>query len=341
MRTIRNVFAVDSHTMGEPTRVAIGGITDIPGNTIAAKKTYMESNMDNLRSFLLNEPRGHGDMVGSVILPPVSREASIGVIFMDCGGYLNMCGHGTIGTVKVALEMGLVPKTSPITRFKIETPAGLVEVSAVVDGDEVGDISFINVPSFIYKENVGINLNGYTDVALDICFGGSFFGILPAETLGLKIEKENIPKFIELGLLIRDKINKEYEVIHPSMPHIKKVDLIEFYGPADVEGAEYKNIVIFGNGQFDRSPCGTGTSAKLALMYGRGEIGIGDTVVSESILGTCFKGKILKEVAVGNLNGIVPEISGRAYITGYNHLLIESEDIFKEGFAFNERGSLI
>lgn len=334
METVRNIFTVDSHTAGEPTRVVVGGFPKLCGGSVAEKKAYLEKNYDYLRTFLMKEPRGHENMFGSVITEPADKDAALGVIFMDTGGYLNMCGHGSIGTSKVAMETGIVEKKSPFTKFKMEAPAGLIQVKAAVDEDGVvHDISFLNQPAFVYKEGVDVHVDG-CDSKADICFGGNFFALMSAEDLGIDISMKNIDKFLTLGREIRDYVNSNYDIVHPLKPYINTVDLVEFYQPLKTGEKGYKNVVIFGENQFDRSPCGTGTSAKLALLCRHGEIELGDEIISESILGSRFKGKAMEKTKVDNYEGIIPRISGQAFITGYNNLVLEPQDIFQSGIEF-------
>lgn len=328
----RGIHAVDSHTMGEPTRVVIGGIPNIPGKSMAEKKEYLEKHMDDIRTGIMLEPRGHNDMFGSILTAPVSEEAHMGIIFMDGGGYLNMCGHGTIGAMTVALETGMIEMKEPMTEVVLEAPAGIVRGKVFVENKKVKEVSFANVPAFLYKRDVEIEVPGIGKITLDIAFGGSFFAIVSAKKLGLKVEPKNTQKLTELGLLIRDIVNKEVEIQHPELSHIKTVDLVEIYDDPTHPEATYKNVVIFGQGQVDRSPCGTGTSAKLATLFAKGEFKEGDTFVYESILGTLFKGRILEKTKVAEYDAIIPEISGAAYITGFNHFVFDDEDPVKYGF---------
>jgi len=334
MEIKRNILTVDSHTAGEPTRVVVGGFPPILGENMAEKRTYLSNNLDDLRKFLMREPRGHENMFGAIITTPTHKEASLGVIFMDNGGYLNMCGHGTIGASKVALEIGLIEKESPVTNFKIDTPAGLVDVNARVNNNKVEDISFFNVASFVYESDLDVDLDDFLSFKIDICFGGNFFAMVPANVFGLEINKTNLYKFRDLGLKIRDYVNANFKVMHPLLPNINSVDLVEFYEPLRDGLKGFKNIVIFGKDQFDRSPCGTGTSAKLALMYEKNEIMLNESIRSMSVLGSTITGNAIKEVKIGNYRGIIPEITGRAYITAYNNLVLEDGDIFEYGIDF-------
>ncbi len=281
----------------------------------------------------MHEPRGHSDMFGSIITAPTVKEADLGVIFMDGGGYLNMCGHGSIGAATIAVETGIVKAVEPFTDIVLETPAGLVKAKAKVENGKAREVSIINVPSFLYKKDVQVELPDIGMVTFDIAFGGSFFAIIRDSELGISIEPENTNIIIERAMKLREIINKEIKVQHPTKPHINTVDLIEVYGRPKSEDADYQNVVVFGSGQADRSPCGTGTSAKMATLYARGgELGINQPFVYESIINTKFKGRILEETRVGEYKAIIPEMTGSAYITGFNHLVIGEEDPVKYGF---------
>lgn len=332
MKFIKSIHAVDSHTMGEPTRIVVGGVPNIPGKTMAEKKEYLQSEMDNVRTAIMLEPRGHNDMFGSILTAPVNPEADFGIIFMDGGGYLNMCGHGSIGAITVAIETGMVEAVEPVTHVKMDTPAGLISAEAKVQNGKVKEVSIVNVPAFLYKENVSVEVPGIGEVKFDISFGGSFFAIVNAKQLGYTIEPKNTNKLTEIALQLRDIINENIEIQHPTLSHIKTVDLVEIFDSPTHPEANYKNVVIFGQGQVDRSPCGTGTSAKLATLYSKGELKEGEVFVYESILGTLFKGRIVGTGKVADFTTVTPEITGSAFITGFNHFVIDEEDPVKYGF---------
>ncbi|CZR98674.1 MULTISPECIES: proline racemase [unclassified Clostridioides] len=332
MKFSRSIQAIDSHTAGEATRIVVGGIPNIKGNSMPEKKEYLEKNLDYLRTAIMLEPRGHNDMFGSVMTQPCCPDADFGIIFMDGGGYLNMCGHGTIGAMTAAIETGVVPAVEPITHVVMEAPAGIIRGDVTVVDGKAKEVSFLNVPAFLYKEGVEVELPGVGTVKFDISFGGSFFAIIHASQLGLKIEPQNAGKLTELAMKLRDIINEQIEIQHPTLAHIKTVDLVEIYDEPTHPEATYKNVVIFGQGQVDRSPCGTGTSAKLATLHAKGELKVGEKFVYESILGTLFKGEIVEETKVADFNAVVPKISGSAYITGFNHFVIDEEDPLKHGF---------
>ncbi len=335
MKFSKGLDIIDSHTMGEPNRTVIGGLPPIYGNTMAEKKEYLESNLDYIRTAIMHEPRGHNDMFGSIITQATMAEADLGIIFMDAGGYLNMCGHGTIGAATIAVETGMVEVIEPITEIVFEVPAGLVETSVRVKDGRVQDVSMKNVASFLYKRDLEIEVPGIGNVVFDISFGGSFFAIVKDSELGISIEPENSSEILEKAMKLRNIINKEIEVQHPTNPHIKTVDLVEIYGEPKSPGADLQNVVVFGSGQIDRSPCGTGTSAKMATLYAKGKLGIDEDFIYESIIGTRFTGRVLEETEVGGLKAIIPEITGSAYITGFNKIVIDENDPVKHGFLLN------
>ncbi|WP_300279250.1 proline racemase [Peptacetobacter sp.] len=333
MKFSRTIQAIDSHTAGEATRIVVGGIPNIKGNTMPEKKQYLEDHLDHIRTAIMLEPRGHNDMFGSVMTQPCDPEADFGIIFMDGGGYLNMCGHGSIGAMTVAVETGVVPMEEPITKVVMEAPAGIIKGDVRVENEKVKSVSIFNVPAFLYKKDQEVELPGVGKVKFDISFGGSFFAIVNAKQLGLEIIPKNTNRLTDLAMELRDIINREIEIQHPTLEHIKTVDLVEIWDEPTNPEATYKNVVIFGQGQVDRSPCGTGTSAKLATLHARGELKEGEKFVYESILGTLFEGEIVGTTKVGEFDAVLPKITGSAWITGFNNFLIDEEDPVKYGFV--------
>lgn len=325
---------IDTHTMGEPTRVLIDGLPLISGNTMMEKKEYLETNFDHIRTMAMHEPRGHRDMFGAIITPPCHKDADAGVIFMDSGGYLNMCCHGSMGVATLLVEGGYVKIEEPITYVTLDTPAGLINAEVQVKNKKTLGVSITNVPSFLYKRDLKIEIANIGKISLDISFGGSFFALVNVEDLNLSLSTDNIDKLVKYGLEIRDALNKEISLVHPTNPCINKVDLVEIYGESCNGEADLKNVVIFGTGQVDRSPCGTGTSAKLATLYGKGLLKINEPFIYESITGTKFVGRVMEETKVENYDAIIPKISGRAFITGYGYLVASEDDLFKHGFLF-------
>ncbi len=332
MKTQKTLFAVESHTMGEPLRCIVGGFPNIKGKTMMEKKEYFRDRFDYLRKALMLEPRGHKDMFGSVITAPTMPEADYGVIFMHGHGYHNMCGHGTIATSTIAIETGMVEVIEPETIIHQEAPAGLVTIRAKVKDGRADQISFENVPAFLYKRDVIVNVPNYGEIKLDVAFGGSFFAIVNHEQIGVDICPENSSKLVDIGMAIIEAANQQIKVVHPELPDINTIDLCEIYGPAKSEGADMQNITIF-DGQIDRSPCGTGTCAKIATLHAKGQLGIGEDFAYESVINTKFIGRVLRETKVGDYPAIVPEITGSAYITGYSQFMIDQEDPVKYGFS--------
>lgn len=325
-------LAVDTHTVGEFTRIVVSGFPKLEGNTMIERKNYLAEHYDHFRQALMFEPRGHHDMFGAVVTEPVNPEADFGVIFMDTGEYLNMCGHGTIGTVTAVIETGLIEAKEPETEVVLEAPAGLIRTKARVKDGKVVSVTLTNVPAFLYKENLKTVVDG-REITYDISFGGSFFAIIDAEqpSLNLHVDSKTVPFLQDFGMKLLENVNKEVKVKHPELD-ITTVDLAEFYCHTDTPGCSRRNVVIFGDHMADRSPCGTGTSAKLATLYAKGEIGIGEPFVYESFIGSQFKGVILGEAKVGDYNAVIPRITGSAYVTGLSTYVIDPDDPLKYGF---------
>lgn len=322
---------IDSHTMGEATRIIYDGFPELPGQTMMEKKEYLISHYDHYRKALMLEPRGHRDMFGALLTPPVHEEADYGVIFMDSSGCLNMCGHGSIGTASMLVETGMVDVSEPYTDVVLDAPSGLIRTRVKVQNGKAEQVSILNVPAFLYKENQTIDIQGYGMIPYDISFGGSFFALVDAEQIGIDITMENVDILSELGMLLLKKINETVPIKHPYLD-ITTVDLVEFYSHTDKPEADMKNCVIFGMAQADRSPCGTGTSAKMAALYAKGELALHTPFVYESVTGSLFTGEATKEVDVGDYRGIIPQITGSAYMTGMNTWLLDPEDPLELGF---------
>ncbi|MCP1102895.1 proline racemase [Aequitasia blattaphilus] len=323
--------AIDTHTVGEFTRIITSGFPELIGNTPIEKKHYLAKNYDKYRQALMFEPRGHHDMFGAYLTEPINKEADFAVFFMDTGEYLNMCGHGTIGSVTAIIESGLVEAKEPFTEVTLEAPAGIIKTKAEVKNGKVLNVTLTNVPAFLYKENLTTIIDG-KEITYDIAFGGSFFALVDADKLGWTIDAKNIPALTDFGMKMIEQVNKEVEMKHPTLD-ITSVDLCEIYTSTDTPGADKRNVVIFGDRMADRSPCGTGTSAKLATLYARGEIGIGEPFVYESFIGSQFKGVILEETTVGDFKAVIPQITGSAYVTGEATYVIDGDDPLEYGFV--------
>ncbi len=336
MRFTHTIFAIDTHTAGEPTRIVLSGLPPIQGNTMAAKKRYMMEHLDRFRTLLMREPRGHRDMFGAILTPPTTDRSQYGILFMDNGGYLDMCGHGTIGTITALIEMGMIQhaESEPVVAF--DTPAGLVTGHPKIEGDRVVDVSVSNVSSFLYARDVEVDLPEVGTITIDISFGGNFFAMVPAKALGISVQPSNISKLIRLGMMVKRAVNAKVELHHPTEKHIATVELAEIYEHAERSQAFSKNVVIFGDGQVDRSPCGTGTCAAMAMLYGKGEFSLDEEFTNESIIGTRFKGKLVREVKVGDFTAVDPTIVGDAHITGIQQFVVDPDDPVKYGYVLGE-----
>ncbi len=332
MKPQRIISTVDSHTAGECTRVVVGGVPPIPGRTMAEKQRYFMENLDDLRKVLMLEPRGNQDLVGAVLTAPASEESDVGVLFMDSLGYEAMCGHGTIGLVTTLIETGQIGASKPATEVRVDTVSGMVKARALVDDDgNVTEVSFRNVPSFVYMADAQVQFDGGA-VGTDIVFGGNFYALLPASSLGLELSPERIHELIERGIAFRDAAKEQLELSHPVETGITNLHGAELFGPSSTPGVDGQNVMVFAQHAYDRSPCGTGTSAKLALLHSRGEIGVGEEYVYQSIIGTTFRSRIIEETKVNGYPAIVPEITGSAYITGIHQFFVDRRDPLKEGF---------
>lgn len=333
MRSNNLISTIDSHTGGEPTRLITSGIP-IRGSTLLEQRDFIRKNYDHLRAALMREPRGHRGMFGAIVCPPTRPEVDFGIVWVDHdGSYLNMCGHGTIGIGITVVECGLVPVTEPVTHVNVDMPAGLVEIDVKVENGRAREATLTNVPSFLYRTDVEIEIPEHGRITADISFGGSFFGAVRGEQLGIEVRPENAPALVRAGLAIRKALNQAVKVQHPEVPHINSVDLVTIYGPGLAPGTKYKNIHVFSDGSFDRSPGGTGTSHMMALLIGRGEMDPDEEIVSEGISGSLFGGKMIKRVKVGDFDAFVPQISGQAYVTGFHRFVIDPEDPLKAGLS--------
>lgn len=317
------IETVDTHTMGEAARIIVGGIPEIKGRTMMEKKQYVQAELDYIRKLLMHEPRGHLNMFGAILTQPCYEKADLGVLFMDSGGYLNMCGHGTIAVVTAAIKTGRMKKKDKVL---LDTPSGLVECFITYENDNVKEVSFINVPAFLLKKNTKILVKDEGWVTVDIAFGGSFFAIADAKQFDLQLDIEEQDKITALGMAIKEAVNQQLTIIHPEIPEINTVDLVEF--SLHLGKNHYINTVVFGEGQIDRSPCGTGTCSKLATL----DLKLGEQIIQESIIGSKFKGTVVGFTKVNNYEAIIPKITGSAWITGFHKFSLEANDPYTEGF---------
>ena len=326
------ITTIDCHTAGEPLRVITGGYPDLPGDTILARRRYAQEHLDHLRTALMWEPRGHADMYGCILTPPVSPEADIGVLFMHNEGYSTMCGHGIIGVAKVALETGLLPMTEPETTIRIDTPAGLVTAHARVAEGHVQSVYFHNVPSFVLALDEAVEVPGLGRVRYDLAFGGAFYAYVQAEDVGLTCVPEDFRAFIEKGLAIKRAIVASRPITHPFEEDLSFLYGPIFIGPPLEEGSHSRNVCVFAEGEVDRCPTGTGISGRLAIHHARGELEVGEPIVVESIIGTRFSGRIVETTTCGPYPAVIPEVEGAAHITGRHEFLLDPDDPLRRGF---------
>ncbi len=329
----RHVFhAVDSHTDGMPTRVITGGIGVIPGASMAERRAYFLERMDELRTLLMFEPRGHSAMSGAILQPPTRPDADFGVLFIEVSGCLPMCGHGTIGVATVLVETGMVPVTTPVTTVRLDVPAGLVvaEVSVRDDGAATG-VTIRNVPSFPVALDASVEVPGLGSVGYDLAFGGNFYAIVELAKLGLPFERAASARLLEAGLSIMDAINEADRPVHPLDPGINGCHHVYLAAPGS-DAHHSRHAMAIHPGWFDRSPCGTGTSARMAQLWARGELPLGQDFINESFIGRHFVGRLIEETTVGAVAAVVPTITGRAWITGTAQYLLDPEDPFPAGF---------
>jgi len=326
------ISTIDAHTAGEPLRIVLDGLPELQGDTFLEKRKFMKDNLDHLRTALMFEPRGHADMYGCVITPPISDDANFGVIFTHNEGYSTMCGHGIIAVTKVAVQTGMVQKYEPVTIIKIDTPAGLVTSYAEIRGDEIERIYFHNVPSYVLTLNKNVEVAGIGNVNYDIAFGGAFYAFVDADKLGISMTENNFRYIIEKGMDIKRAVMKNFSIKHPYEKDLNFLYGIIFTGAALNKNNHSRNVCIFADGEVDRSPTGTGVSARMALHYTKEEIGIDEPVVIESIIGSEFTGRVVSITKFGDYDAVIPEVEGNAFITGKHDFIIDPQDPIKNGF---------
>ena len=327
---------VDLHTAGEPFRIVTSGFPTIHGNNMREKNAYVEKNLEDLRRMVLYEPRGRSTMCGAFLIEPTVPEADAGVIFMEPIGLVPMCGHGSIAVAKYLVETRQVKVTEPLTQVRLDTHAGLVSLFVNVKNGKVGEITLRNVESFSYLRDATIHTEEFGNIKTDIAYGGSLYAIVSAKDVGLKMVPDEAGKLIEYGEILRRSVQEQIGMRHPEDNSLVKVLYIQFTGPPTHPKADMKNVVVVAPTGLDRSPCGTGTSARMADLFAKGKMKVGDELVHESLIGTLFRGKIAAETSVGEYPAIIPEVSGNAYITGFQQLVLESDDPLNRSFLLLE-----
>ncbi|MCR4428518.1 MAG: proline racemase family protein [Caldiserica bacterium] len=326
------IKTIESHAAGEPLRVILEGYPEIPGKTILEKRRFIKENLDFLRTALMWEPRGHADMYGALLTEPERPDSDLGVIFMHNEGYSTMCGHGVIALTTVLLETGMIKKEGEAVTVKMDTPAGQVIATGHLQGGRVKEVSFQNVPSFLSLRDQEVQVEGIGLVKFDLAFGGAFYAFVNADQIGIGLNPEDFRQLIDWGMRIKRAVSSSFPVIHPF-----KEDLSFLYGTIFVGKAKdplnhSRNVCIFAEGEVDRSPTGTGVSARTAIHFFKGEIGLNQPFTVESIIGSCFTGKAISLTKFGPYEAVIPEVSGSAYITGFCEWTIDPRDPLAYGF---------
>ncbi|MFF0487223.1 proline racemase family protein [Streptomyces sp. NPDC004435] len=332
MRTRHVYHAVDSHTEGMPTRVITGGVGVIPGATMAEKRLHFIEHRDSLRTLLMYEPRGHAAMSGAILQPATRADADYGVLFVEVSGLLPMCGHGTIGVATVLVETGMVPVTEPVTTVRLDTPAGLVSADVRVEDGAARSVTLTNVPAFSVGLDLKADVPGLGTVTYDLAYGGNFYAFVELDALGLPFDRAHKQELITAGLAIMDAINASDErPVHPEDPAVSGVKHVYLAAPGS-DATRSRHAMAIHPGWFDRSPCGTGTSARMAQLHARGQLALDTDFVNESFIGTEFTGRLVAETTVGGRPAVVPTVTGRAWITGTAQYFLDPTDPFPAGF---------
>ncbi|WP_017237886.1 proline racemase family protein [Streptomyces sp. SS] len=332
MRT-RHVFhAVDSHTEGMPTRVITGGVGVIPGATMAERRLHFIEHLDHLRTLLMYEPRGHAAMSGAILQPPTRPDADYGVLYIEVSGLLPMCGHGTIGVATVLVETGMVPVVEPVTTVRLDTPAGLVGVDVQVHDGAATSATFTNVPAFSAGLDLKTEVPGHGTVTYDLAYGGNFYAFVDLDALGLPYDRARKDDLLAAGLAVMDAVNASPDrPVHPTRPEIAGLKHVYLTAPGS-DATHSRHAMAIHPGWFDRSPCGTGTSARMAQLHARGLLAPHTDFVNESLIGTRFTGRITAHTEVAGRPAVIPTVTGRAWITGTAQYFLDPHDPFPAGF---------
>ncbi|SEM62117.1 proline racemase [Pseudomonas sp. ok272] len=332
MQISRSINTVEVHTGGEPFRIVTSGLPRLPGKSIVERRAWLLENADDIRQALMFEPRGHADMYGGYLTEPVSPTADFGIIFLHNEGYSDHCGHGTIALATAAVELGWVERTSPETRVGIDAPCGFIEAFVKWDGKHANGVRFINVPSFIYKRDVTVNTPSYGPVTGDIAYGGAFYFYTSGKPHGLEIRETSVEELKKFGAEVKQAANAAFPVVHPDIPQINHIYGTIIDGEPRFPQSTQANCCVFADREVDRSPTGSGTSGRIAQLYLRGQIGKDDVLINESVIGSVFSAKVIKETMVGEFPAVIPEVSGTAYICGFCNWIIDDRDPQKNGF---------
>ena len=348
MRLARMLQAVDAHAAGEPGRVIVGGVLDVPGATMLEKARHLEEHGDALRRLMLREPRGYPALCANVILPPTHPEADAGYVIMEHVEYPGMSGTNTICVATVLLETGMLPMTEPVTEITLEAPAGLIRIRATCAGGKVTGITFRNVPAFATHLDTPVEVPQLGTVTVDVAYGGMFYVIADAAKLGFSLVPDEGRDITRVTEMIKAAAAEQLPVVHPDQPGFAGITIGQLSGPPHDPGNSWRNVVTVSTGALDwsrpstwtgvidRSPCGTGTCAKMAVLHAKGRLAVGEDFRHEGILGTVFTGRLLEEVRVGERTGVVPTITGTAWITGIASYVLDPTDPFPEGYTVGD-----
>jgi proline racemase len=342
------ITAVEAHAGGEPGRVIVGGVHDVPGDTMLAKRDHLAAHGDRLRRLMLREPRGYPALCATVVLPPTQPEADAGFVIMEQAEYPAMSGSNTMCTATVLINEGLVRVTEPLTELVLEAPAGLIQITAAVHDRLARSITFENVPAFVHRLDVAVEVPHLGTVTVDVAWGGMWYALTDASALGFRLTPDEGREIVRVGEMVKAAAREQVPVSHPLQPELNGISIIELTGPPSVAGAHGKNTVVVSSGTLDwsrsesftgvldRSPCGTGTCARMAVLHARGQLAIGQDFVHEGILRTTWTGRLLRETTVGDHTAVVPQLTGSAWITGRAQYVVDADDPFQEGFTVGD-----
>jgi len=348
MRSTRVIMAVEAHAEGEPGRVITGGVGDVPGATMFEKMRYLHEHRDDIRKLMLREPRGYPGLCANILLPPTQPEADAGFVIMEQMEYAPMSGSNTICVATVLLETGILPMTEPVTELTLEAPAGLIKMRADCENGKVTRVTFRNVPAFAIHRDVTVEVPKLGSVVVDIAWGGMLYVLFDGAQVGLSVTPDEGADCIRIGEMVKTATREQYPVSHPNHPDFTGPTIALIAGPPIRPDAHAKNTVVISTGVFDwdkpstwtgvldRSACGTGTCARMAVLHAKGQLGLHQDFVHESIIGTTFTGRLIEETTVGPYRAVVPTISGQAWIYGLSQYLLDPTDPFPEGFTVGD-----
>lgn len=332
MRASRAFSTVETHTEGMPTRVVTSGFGTIPGATMLERSRHVATELDDLRRLLMYEPHGHAAMSGAILQPPTRPDADLGVVYIEVTGCLPMCGHGTIGVATAVVETGMVEVVEPVTTIRLETPAGLVEARVAVSDGHATAVTIRNVPSFLHLRDAPLDVEGFGRLTVDVAYGGNFYVILPAAAVGCAVDPAQAGDLVAAGLAVMRAANAQLEMVHPEQEAIRGTHHVLLTGADDELDDGGHGTVVIAPGYLDRSPCGTGTSARMAQLHARGRLALDRDWAHHSVIGSRFVGRLVDTATVGPHRAVVPTITGRAWVTGLATHLLDPTDPFPAGF---------